>query len=544
MNQLEDTHAPQSQAPDVRTYLRPLWRWKWVILLVVAVATAGTYFLVSRQAKQYVASTSVLVTNPDPAASVESAQTAGPPSPPSSQSLEDLATLLTDQATTAAVYKDLHLPLGSAGSVSVVSIVSASGVQTSFIGVTATSGSPNLAARLANTYVSVFLASQKSADAAEATSDLNATRQALNGLANTAANAVERDLLLSQESQLRTQVLNPSAGATPINPAVAPSAPASPNPKRDAVLGGLIGLLLGIGIAFGLDLLDRRLIRVSSVESIYGSPVVAVLPHVHNPTPTLDGRAIVPPGFVEAIRSLRINIGMGSRGRPPRTLLVTSGVPGEGKSTVVRDLALVYAEAGESVLVIDADLRRPSMATLFGVQAESGLAQVLRREVPMGRAIVAVHRAGPRSASKNGRNGTEPPGDPRLRGSIDLLSYGERVPNPVGLLSSTEMKSVLSATAGRYDIVILDSAPLLSVADTVPLLEMADAVVLVARLRLSTRDSADQVTSLIGRVPGTRIAGIVTNDTRAGLFNDTYARYSYGYDHGVDSADTATTRSS
>jgi Mrp family chromosome partitioning ATPase len=272
--------------------------------------------------------------------------------------------------------------------------------------------------------------------------------------------------------------------------------------------------------------------------------VVAVLPHVQHPTPELDGRAIVPPGFVEAIRSLRINIGMASGGRPPRTLLITSGVPGEGKSTVVRDLALVYAEAGESVLVIDADLRRPSMATLLGVQADSGLAQVLRREVPMGHAIVSVHRARPRSAGTNGSNGTAPSGDPRLRGSIDLLSYGEQVSNPVGLLSSTEMKNVLPATAGRYDIVILDSAPLLAVADTVPLLEMADAVVLVARLRLSTRDSADQVTSLLGRVPGTHVVGIVTNDTRGGLFSDRHARYGYGYDYGdYTLAGTTTTRS-
>jgi succinoglycan biosynthesis transport protein ExoP len=537
MNQVEETYPSQSQVPDLRAYLRPVWRWKWVIVLVVVIATAGTYFLVSRQTKKYVASTSIYVQNANPAAAVESELPAGPPS---FQSLDDLSTLITDQAMTEAVYKQLGLPYGSAGSVTVAPLVGAGGTETSFLVVTATSASPILAARLANEYVSVFLADQKSAEATQAKADLAATGQALSALANTPANVAERETLLAQESQLRTLAINPQAGASQIDTALAPSAPVSPNPKRDAVLGGLVGLLLGIGIAFGLELLDRRLIRVSSIESIYGFPVLAVLPHVREPAPKLHGHATIPPGFVEAVRSLRINVGMAAGGRAPRTLLVTSAVPGEGKSTVVRDLAHVHAEAGESVLIIDADLRRPSIATLLGVHAESGLAQVLRREVPLAQAIVPVYRPGSHGASTNGSNGAEPSGDPRLRGSIDLLSYGERVPNPVGLLSSATMRSLLAAAIGRYDTVIVDSAPLLAVADTVPLLEMVDAVVLVARLRLSTRDSADQLTSLISRVPGANIAGIVTNDTRGGILNEGYGSYGYGYDA---PAGTATSRS-
>jgi succinoglycan biosynthesis transport protein ExoP len=520
---------------DLRAYLRPVWRWKWVVVLIVGIATAGTYFLSSRQPKQYVSSTPVYIVVADPAAAVGSPQLQllGPPS---AQNMQDLATA---QSVAAAVYQRLHLPLGSAGYVSVAPLGGSAGA-TSFLVVTATSSSPTLAARLANTYVAVFLDARRSAQAAQALSDADVIRRALRALPNTPANAAERQTLLTQDVQYRTTAANPSAGARQINPAVAPTAPTSPKPVHDAILGGIVGLLLGIAAAFGLELLDRRLVRVSSVESIYGLPVLAVLPHVRRPTPTRDGHAMIPPAFVEPMRSLRINVGMATGVSPRRTLLVTSGVAGEGKSTVVRDLALVCAEAGEAVLVIDADLRRPSIAKLLGVEPQLGLAQVLRREVVPAQAIVPVHRPGPYPASRNGSNGAAPTGDPRLRGSIDLLSYGERVANPVGLLGSVEMRSTLAAAIGRYDTVILDSAPLLVVADTVPLLEMVDAVILVARLGLTTRDSADRLATLLQRVPKTNLAGVVTNDMRGTFLEGGYGGYGYGYGSRARAATTGT----
>jgi Mrp family chromosome partitioning ATPase/capsular polysaccharide biosynthesis protein len=509
---------------DAGTYLRPIWRWKWVVVLVVIVATGGTYFLSSRQPKHYVSSTSVLVADADPAGAVDSPQ---PVSPPTPQQMEDLAILFTDQAITADVYRDLGLPLGSAGKVSVAPQVGAGAAESSILVVTADSRSPTLAARLANTYVTAFLASQRSAQATQASADLSATRRVLDTLANTATNAVQRQQLITQEAQLRTLMLSPSAGARPIDAALPPSGPSSPRPTRDAILGGIIGLLLGLCIAFGLDFFDRRLVQVSSVESAYAVPVLAVLPHARNPAPMQDGRPAVPSSFIESIRSLRINIAMTRNGKPPRTLLVASAIPGEGKSTVARDLALVYAEAGESVLLIDADLRRPTLAKLFNIDPAVGLAQVLRHEVRLIDAVSPVYWAEARDLQSNGRrNASAGLGRPA---TIDLLDYGETVPNPVNLLGSAAMASALAAVCERYDVVILDSAPLLAVADTVPLLELVESVLLVARLGLSTRDSANRLAGLLQRAPEAQIVGVVTNDMSSGGFRgEKYG--SYGYD--------------
>jgi succinoglycan biosynthesis transport protein ExoP len=531
--------ASAQETVDLRALMRPLRRWKWVVVLIAVIASAGTYFLSSRLPKHYVSSTRVYVEVVDPAAAVESPQLS---TTPTAQDMQDLASLFTAQAVTAAVDKKLALPIGSAkaGSVSVTPLEGTNSTPTSFLVVTATADSGSLAARLANTYVAEFLAARRSAQAAEATSYANATRQELGTLLNTPANAAQRQALITQESQLKTLALNPSAGAEQTNPAVVPSSPSSPKPVRNAILAGLVGLLLGVGLAFGLELLDRRLLRISDVEKMYRMPVLTVLPHTRKPVLMRDGYAAIPADFIEPMRSLRVSLELAFGDRRQRTLLVASAVPGEGKSTVVRDLALVYAEAGMSVLIIDADLRQPSIARILGVEPETksllwpqpGLAQVLRNEVSLAAAALPILRFGipTRTPSVNTNGTREPPsvGGPR-QGSIELLDYGERVANPVALLASAAMGSTLAAAAGRYDTIIVDSAPLLAVADTVPLLGMVDGVVLVARLGLSTRESADRLWALLERVPAGNLMGVVANGMRGTYLDGGYGSYGYGY---------------
>jgi Mrp family chromosome partitioning ATPase/capsular polysaccharide biosynthesis protein len=561
---IEPSNLPE--AVDLRALARPVWRWKWVVLLIVVVAAAGTYALTSHLAKHYTASTRVYVSVVDPAADVNSTQ---PTALPTAQNMQDLATLFTAEAITTTVNKRLGLSGASsaAGSVSVAALEGANQTPTSFLVVTASARSGSLAAKIANAYVSAFLAARRAAQALEASSDAKATAQELYALPNTPANAVQRQALLTQESQLRTLALNPSAGAQQTNPAVAPSAPSSPDPKRDTVIAAFIALLLAIGVVFGLELLDRRLVTVASVESLYGVPALAVLPHTRKPTLMRDDYAAVPPEFVEPLRSLRVSLGLALRGKPHRTLLVGSGVPGEGKSTVVRDLALVCAEAGESVLIIDADLRRPSIARVLGVDpspeesssagspvgVQVGLAQVLRGEVAMADAVFPVLQFGFEQPVTNGARPArakkdERPGDSnwsllgrkaspasasvsgqRPGGSLDLMSFGECVANPVGLLASPAMSDVLSAAAAQYDTVLVDSAPFLAVADSVPLLTLVDGVLLVARLGLSTRESSGRLRTLLRRVPTASVLGVVSNDLRGAYLDEAYGTYNYGY---------------
>jgi Mrp family chromosome partitioning ATPase/capsular polysaccharide biosynthesis protein len=511
------------EALDLRAYLRPIWRRKWVVLAIVVVATVATYLISSSQQKTYVATATLYVQTADPTQDITSTGALGAPS---GQALSDVAQLLLSQADANTVAQRLGMPVSAAGSV-IASPTSGS----DFISVTATSHSPVLAARLANTYVTVFLHSREQAVRAEAVRDQRAARATLATISKNKNNPTavgQRQTLLQQIETYAQIELNPSPGAQQINTATVPGLPSSPQPKRDAIFGGVVGLLLGLIAAFVIELLDRRLSRVGTVESIFGRPILAVLPHVSDAMPLSEGqRPIVPPQFLEELRSLTVMLRLAGNPDPPRTIMVTSALPHEGKSTVTRNLALVYAEAGDRVLVIDGDLRRPSMERLFGITADRGLVHILRGGASLSEVVVAATRAsdGPDVSSNGHGQDRSPAGTPEMRGTIDVLAHGERLDSPLALLSSERMVTLLEDAYEAYDIVLLDTPPVLTVADSVPLLEVVDSVLLVARLGQTTRHAADRFKELVERLPDVTFSGVIANDRREQLDDEGYGSY-------------------
>jgi Mrp family chromosome partitioning ATPase/capsular polysaccharide biosynthesis protein len=530
---MNDAHS-QQEALDLRAYLRPIWRRKWIVLAIAVVAAAATYLISSHQQKAYVSNTTLYVTDADPTLDITTPASNGV----TGTSLANVAQLITAASVTNAVSRTLGRPASSAGSV-----VATASTVANFVTVTATSQNPIMAARLANTYVTAYLDSRAQAVAVKARRDEQAAQLTLASLQKNTTTGGERQTLLQQIGTYRQAVLNPSSGAQVTNRAAVPVSPISPRPKRDAIFGGVVGLVLGLIVAFCLDLLDRRLVSVATVESAFGRPVLAVLPHVSDPTPLLDGsRAVVPPQFLEELRSLTVMLRLGNDSEPPRTIMVTSTLPQEGKSTITRDLALVYAGSGARVLVIDGDLRRPSMERVFGISSEQGLVQILRGEASLTEAaVVAVAAQGGAKPSTNGHarsklaNGDDPglPGSVDLVGSVDLIAHGTRLESPLALMSSGRMATLLEEASRRYDIVLLDTAPVLVVADSVPLMEVVDTVLVVARLGQTTRHSAKRFVEIIERLSIVTFSGVIANDRRGRFDEEGYGTYGrYGYDYG------------
>jgi Mrp family chromosome partitioning ATPase len=538
---MNDQHSHQ-EALDLRAYLRPIWRRKWIVLAITVVAAAATYVISSHQQKTYLASTSLYVTDVDPTLDITSPGAddellAGDP-----EAIDNVAQLMTAASVTNAVSKTLGMPVSSAGSVSATA-----SSDSFFVTLTAQSHSPVLAARLANTYVSVFLRSRAQAVRAEAQRDVQTVQTQLAALSKSSTNVAERQTLLQQIASYQQAELNPSSGAQQTNTAAVPASPTSPTPKRDAIFGGIVGLVLALIVAFCVDLLDRRLVSVSSLDSVFGRPVLAVLPHVSDPTPLGEGQlAVVPPRFLEELRSLTVMLRLGTDSAPPRLIMVTSTLPQEGKSTVTRDLALVYAESGRRVLVIDGDLRRPSMARMFGIKTARGLVQILTGEASLSEvAIVAVVAPEHAESSANGHGLTGSPGGrvaskatngggPPHAGSVDVVAHGTRLHNPLALLSSDRMVALLEEAAKVYDIVLLDTPPVLAVADSVPLMEVVDSVVLVARLGRTTRAAANRFRELIERLSIGTFSGVVANDMRSRFADEGYGSHG-GYDYDNES---------
>lgn len=281
-------------------------------------------------------------------------------------------------------------------------------------------------------------------------------------------------------------------------------APVSPTPVRNASLAMVLGLVAGIGTAALRESLDTTVKSAELLQSLTGAAVLSAVPY--------DPRAKKAPLIIEgsarsaraeALRQLRTNLQFVNVDSPPRTLVITSAVPGEGKSTTACNLAIVFAEAGKRVLLLDADLRRPSVADYLGLEGAVGLTNVLAGQASINDALQPWGRSG-----------------------ITVLPSGSVPPNPSELLGSRHMGELLGALRTGFDVVIVDTPPLLPVTDAAVAASRADGTVLVSRCGKTTSSQACEAAHALAAV-GARVIGSVLNMAPG----NTTASYSY-YDYG------------
>lgn len=311
-----------------------------------------------------------------------------------------------------------------------------------------------------------------------------------------------------------------------VDRAMPPAAPFRPNKKLNVALGLVLGLGLGVAMAFFLDYLDNAIGAPGEIERIVDIPILAIVPR-HGPGPTGFGRRVRETQPVdldhiaardprapvsEAYRDLRTAILLSGAGEPPRRLMVTSALPEEGKSATAVNLAVVLAQTGRKVLLVDTDLRRPRLHRAFAIENGRGASTYLSGlEADPVSLVVA----------------TDVPG-------LDLLPSGPVPPNPSELLDSERFAAGCRALLeAGYDHVVFDSPPALSVADPVILASTTDAAILVARAGRTPRESL-RLAAAKFRKAGIRLAGVVLNDL------DIRARgYAHYHDYGRYSADAA-----
>jgi Mrp family chromosome partitioning ATPase/capsular polysaccharide biosynthesis protein len=514
-------------------YLRPLISRWWLIVVAVVVATGGVYFYYARQPNVYTASTLVYVTQPgDPLSGTAAA-------PPTDRNVNDVASLLGSRATATAVAHNIRYPGTAQDLLGQVSITSKQGED--FINITAQSGTASQAAAIANGFANQFVATLTGAYVTELRSAITLTKAQLAHVSPGPAGEISRAGLTSQLSNLELTLGVPTTVAKQPNVALPPSAPSDPKPVRDALFAFALSLLAAVALVYAIERFDRRLKSPEDFETAYSSPLLAVLPHTDDPAPIRAGKVSLSGDFREPFRVLRTNIELASLDAPPRTIVVSSAMPGEGKSTVVRNLALAFGETGKRVAVVDLDLRHPALARMFAVTRARGITDVLRHDAPVEKAAIDIQtglpaledalevRAGNGRSTGNGAahtNGHHPP-----EVGLTLLLTGALPANPPAVLASERLIEVLNDLAERHDIVLIDSAPVLAVTDTVPLLRYADAAVFVGRLGVTTRDTAKRLMEFLVRVPDLNLLGVVANDLTR-LEASAYG-YGYGYGYGI-----------
>jgi succinoglycan biosynthesis transport protein ExoP len=293
--------------------------------------------------------------------------------------------------------------------------------------------------------------------------------------------------------------------AEAITPAVVPAAPNSPDVRRNLVLGLLLGLAAGVGAVLARRQLDSRVHNETDLGLSTTRPVLVAIPH----DPVAAGPALAfeqdpHGGHAESIRRLRTNLLFIDVTSTRHAFVLTSAMPGEGKTTTVLNLARAMAESGARTLVVDADLRNPSVAKSLAIEGAVGLTTVLLRRIPFHEAV-------------------QPWGSSRLH----VLPAGPIPPNPSELLGSRRMAELMSLVTAQYDFVLVDSPPLVPVIDAVLLQRLTGSLVLVVAAERTRRKDLEAALTSLDTV-GSEPAGIVLNFVPSSPHGYRYGYYRYG----------------
>ncbi len=522
---------------SLRKYLSILWHWAWLIGLAVVLAGGAAYMTDRLTPPVYSASTKLLVNE--------------------APKLADAASILINDARLGQTYSDmmvqrpvldrvidtlgLNLSAGQLAGAVRVEIVR----DTQLLRLTVESEDPAQAAAIANTIPAVFrqlnadMQAQRYADAkaslteqlAVAADQITAKQDAIDLVARSVAPQKEADLLRLQSdlAQLRQVYDRLSASYENIRlaesqsasnivisePATVPTAPVRPQTSRDTMMGAALGLLLALGMVFLIEYLDNTIRSPEQVVTGLNLPVIGLIMQAAGARDRGDRALQSTAGtelialqeprspITEAYRALRTNIQIAGVDQPIRTLLVTSPSPNEGKSTVAANLAIVMAQAGREVILLDADLRRPRIAKLFDQHDAVGLAATLLDDTRQWQKVLM----------------------PTKMDHLRTAPGGEPPPNPSELLGTKRMQEFVGFLKEHSDTIVIDSPPLLPVTDALVLAPQVDGVIVVVEYGSTQLRPAQQAVTQLKQA-GARVLGVVLNKVPSSRRG-----YGYGYNY-------------
>jgi succinoglycan biosynthesis transport protein ExoP len=310
--------------------------------------------------------------------------------------------------------------------------------------------------------------------------------------------------------------------------AITPEGPIGPNRTRTVFAALILALGLGVGFALLLEYLDDTVHSTEEVERLLHLPALAVIPSAlgngkrrllagpgglqkRNGNPgdnpellmNVDGRS----PLAESYRHLRTSVLLSTAGRAPRSLLVTSSLPGEGKTTTAVNTAVSLAQTGASVVIIDADMRRPRLRSIFGLSDRAGLSSILSSELSEAEVLAMVSQV-----PVNG---------------LHVLTAGPIPPNPAELLGSDQMRRLMMILQSKFKHVVVDSPPVSSFTDGVLISSMVDGVLLVVHGGKSSRHVVKRSRQLLQDV-GAKIFGVVLNNVNLQSHDYYYYQRYYG----------------
>lgn len=535
MNEFE-LHDNSDTTDGIREVLYLLWSWIWVILLAGVLAGLAALIVSIRTVPIYQTSTRLLVSDPPAMRSIDYTGIVN-----SQTMTRTYAEMLVERPVLQGVIDQLQLaktPDQLRKSISVELVR-----DTQLLVVSVDDPNPVLAADIANTIAMVFtnrireLQSQRYSATREGLAkqvsdmeqQIEATNQSLlaNGHDPEQTLQLEARLteyrrlysnLVTNYEQVRLAEAQTSTNVVVSEPAVIPTLPISPKTSRNTLLAVVAGMLLAAGAIFAIDTLDDTIRNPEELRNKFGLSILAMIAWHESP----DDRPISlfqPRSPVaESFRSLRTNTMFASVDKPLRRILVTSATPQEGKTTITSNLAVVLAQGERKVALIDADLRRPQVHRKFGASNLMGLSDLFLLMRPLENLPHGVIQYV--EAAK-----------------LSIITSGKLPPNPAELLTSQKMSHFLNMLSQEFDLVLIDTPPVLSVTDSAALSSSVDGVILVAKPGIThLRDFQQALEQL--RAVNAPVLGVVLNEVNPRnrkygyYYHRYYSKYSYYYEDG------------
>lgn len=525
-------------------YLALLNRRKWIIVLPLVLAPAMAVLISSGQQPLYRASAEIYLKRADIAAAV-----AGVTDPTLQvdpvRFLQTQADVARDPKLAERVVERAGVPGMTPGA-----LLASSGVtpreNADLLDLSVTNERADAAVRLTNAYAQEFTRYRTELDTARVNDALENVKARIRSLAarGVSVNSQAYGNLLEKQTDLETvgkllanntQVLRSAGGAAKIRPQT----------RRNGILGALLGGVLGIALAFAAEALDRRVRSEREVEETLGVPLLGRIPKPHRRLRREDQLVmLVQPRSIaaEPVRKLRTNIEFVNLERQARTILVTSSVQREGKSTTLANLGVALARSGHRVALVDLDLRRPYLHRFFRFAPAPGITDVVLggldlaeaiRPVPIPEPDVGAVRRNSRgrarvtSASANGNR--------RLEGALNVLPAGTMPPNAGELVGTERMTQIIKTLGEKFDFVLLDAPPLLAVGDALTLSAKVDAMLVLVRLKVAHRGMLHEVGRLLETCPAEKL-GYVLAGAELG------EGYGYGYAYAYQARESEPTR--
>jgi polysaccharide biosynthesis transport protein len=528
----------ETDAVTLHDYLRVVRRRKWMVVQAALLLTLAAVAYSLHQQKRYEASADVLLSAENLSATVPGTSVNG--------LSQDPERTTQTQAHVARVPEVVQGALDqvSGTGLTVADFLANSSVSTSptsdILTFAVTNPDPALAKQLANAYAQSYSTYRQNlytdsieraiADVDQRLQRLDRTGASLKsgrgaGLgALTAYGAVYSSLVDRQETLQSMQALQPSV-ASVLRQADG-AALTQPKTVRNGALGLVVGLVLGLGLAFLREALETRVRTTEEVSArLGGLPLLGRLPRPPKGLQRSEKLVMLEDpasAQAEAFRLLRANLDFMTLDRDARTIMITSALEQEGKSTTVANLAVAFARAGKRVVLVDLDLRQPVLARFFGLEGP-GLTQVALGQVPLEEALTRIVITDPpspkrrlalrRGADRNGNVTRE------LLGQLEVLPSGPIPPDPGEFVSSPPLGKILGALRERAEVVLVDAPGALDVGDVVALASRVDGIVVVARSKVLRRRTLAELDRLLTMVRAPALGFVATGEGE----DETYA---------------------